>query len=125
MNDQLGLLLRGEGLEQNGRSGWFQGPLKELSNLGTSWTILRVVVITTNKTRVLRFALIPIINGWSFGFLYLRSIFFLLILTLSLSRFFFTGWGRLNHIYLRSLADGRGRRWSILNIRRSGFGVVA
>jgi hypothetical protein len=125
MNDQLGLLLRGEGLGQNGWSGWFQGPLKELSNLGMSWKILRVVIITTYKTTVSRFVLIPIINRWSFGSLYLRSIFVLLILTLSLSGFVFIDRGRLNRIYLRSLAGGRGRRQRILNIRRNGFGVVA
>jgi hypothetical protein len=39
--------------------------------------------------------------------------------------FFFSGRGRLNRIYLISLAGGRGRRWSILNIRRNGVGVVA
>jgi hypothetical protein len=129
MNDQLGLLLRGEGLGQNGWSGWFRGPLKELSNLSASWTILRVVIITTYKMRVSRFALIPIVNRWGFGSLCLRSIFVLLIHTLNLSGFVFTGWGRLNRIYLRSLSSGGGggggRRQSILNIRRSGLGVVA
>jgi hypothetical protein len=83
MNDQLGLLLRREGLQQHGWSGKFQGPLKELSNLGSSWTILSVVIITIDKTRVSRLALIPIINRWCFGFLSLRIIFILLVLTLS------------------------------------------
>jgi hypothetical protein len=90
-----------------------------------SWTIFHVVIITTDKTRVSRFALIPIVNRCSFGFLYLRSIFVLLILTSSLFGFVFTGWGRLNCIYLRSLVGGRGRRQSILNIRRSRFRVGA
>jgi hypothetical protein len=90
MNDQLGLLLRGEGLGQNNWSGWFRGPLKELSNLGASWKILHVVIITTDKTRVSRFALIPIVNRWSFGSLCLRSVFVLLILTLSFSGFVLT-----------------------------------
>jgi hypothetical protein len=93
MNNQLRLLLRGEGLGQNGRSGWFQGPLKELSNLDALWKILHVVVITIDKKKVSGFALIPIVNKWSFGFLCLQSIFVLLILTLSLSGFVFTGWG--------------------------------
>jgi hypothetical protein len=71
MNDQLGLLLSREGLGQNDHSGWFWGPLKELSNLGALWTILHVVIITTDKKRVSRFALIPIVNRWSFGSLFL------------------------------------------------------
>jgi hypothetical protein len=125
MNDQLSLLLRWEGLGQNGQSRWFWSSLKELSDLGTSWTILRVVIITTEKTRVSWFALIPIVNRGSFGSLCLRSIFVLLILTSPLFRFVFTGWGRLDCIYLISLVGGRGRRWSILNIRRSRFGVCA
>jgi hypothetical protein len=83
MNDQLGLLLRREGLRQHNQSGRFLGPLKELGNLGSSWTILSVVIITTDKTRVLRFELIPIVNRWGFGFLSLRIIFILLVLTLS------------------------------------------
>jgi hypothetical protein len=125
MNDQLSLLLRWEGLGQNSQSKWFWSSLKELSDLGTSWKILRVVIITTDKTRVSRFVLIPIINRGSFGSLCLRSIFVVLILTPSLFGFVFTGWGRLNCIYLRSLVSGRGRRWSILNIRRSIFRVGA
>jgi hypothetical protein len=83
------------------------------------------VIITTDKTRVSGFALIPIINRWCFGFLSLWIIFILLGLTLSFFGFFFSDGGRLNGIYLRSLAGGRGRRGSILNIRRNGFGVVA
>ena len=90
MNDQLGLLLRGEGLGQNGRSRWFRGSLKELSDLDASWTILRVVIITIDKARVSWFALIPIVNRGSFGFLCLRIIFSLLILTSPLFRFVFT-----------------------------------
>jgi hypothetical protein len=125
MHDQLILLLRRGGLGQNGRSRWFWSSLKELSDLGTSWTILHVVIITTDKTRVSWFALIPIINRGSFGFLCLRSIFSLLMLTPSLFRFVFTGRGRLNYIYLRSLAGGMGRRQSILSIRRIKFGVSA
>jgi hypothetical protein len=116
MYDQLSLLLRWEGFGTKQME-------KELSDLGTSWIILCVVIITIYKTRVSWFALIPIINRGSFGSLCLRSIFFLLILTPSLLGFVFTGWGRLNCIYLRSLASGRGRRKSILNIRRSRFGV--
>jgi hypothetical protein len=99
--------------------------LKELSNLGSSWTILSVVIITTYKTRVSGFALIPIVNRWCFGFLKLWIIFILLVLTLSIFGFIFAGGGRLNRVYLRSLVGGRGRRWSILNIRRNGFGVVS
>jgi hypothetical protein len=76
MNDQLSLLLRREGLGQNGQSRWFWSSLKELSDLGASWTILRVVIITTDKTRVSRFALIPIINRGSFGFALLEKYFF-------------------------------------------------
>jgi hypothetical protein len=125
MNDQLGLLLRREGLRQYDWSGWFRVPLKELSDLDSSWTILGVVIITTNKTRASGFALIPIVNRWCFGFLSLQIIFVLLVLTLSFSGFVFTGGGRLNNIYLRSLAGGRGRRRRILNIRRNGFGVVS
>jgi hypothetical protein len=123
MKDQLILLLRWEGLGQNNWSRWFWSSLKELSDLGVSWTILHVVIITTDKTRVSRFVLIPIVNRGSFGSLYLRSIFVLLILTPSLFGFVFTSWGRLNCIYLRSLANGRGKRRRILNIRRSRFGV--
>jgi hypothetical protein len=90
MNDQLSLLLRQEGLGQNGRRRWFWGSLKELSDLEASWKILCVVTITTDKTRVSRFVLIPIVNRLSFGSLCLRSIFFLLILTPSLFGFVFT-----------------------------------
>jgi hypothetical protein len=125
MDDQLSLLLRQEGLGQNGRCRWFWSSLKELSDIGTSWTILRVVIITTNKTRVSWFSLISIVNRGSFGLLYLRIIFSLLILTSPLFRFVFTGWGILNYIYLKSLAGGRDSRWSILNIRRSRFGIFA
>jgi hypothetical protein len=124
VNDQLSLLLRREGLGQDSRCRWFWSSLKELSDLGTSWTILRVVIITTDKARVSWFALIPIINRGSFGLLCLRIIFSLLILASPLFRFVFTGWGRLDDIYLRSLAGGSGRRRSILNIRRSRFRVV-
>ena len=125
MNDQLSLLLRREGLGKDCRCRWFRSSLKELSDLGTSWTILRVVIITTDKARISGFALIPVLNNSSFRFLYLIIIFSLLILTSPLFRFVFTSWGRLDRIYLRSLASGRGRRQSILNIRRNGFGVVA
>jgi hypothetical protein len=88
MNDQLSLLLRWEGLGQNDQSRGFWGSLKELSDIGVSWTILRVVIITTDKTRVARFVLISTVNRWSFGSLCLRSIFVLLILTPSLFGFF-------------------------------------
>jgi hypothetical protein len=124
MYDQLSLLLRREGLGQDIRCRWFWSSLKELSDLDTSWKILHVVIITTDNTRVSWFALIPIINRGSFGLLCLRIIFALLILTSPLFRFVFTSWGSLDCIYLRSLAGGRGRRWSILNIRRSRFGFV-
>jgi hypothetical protein len=83
------------------------------------------VIITTDKTRVSRFVFIPIINRWCFGFISLWIIFILLGLTLSFFGFFFVGGGRLDRVYLGSLVDGRGRRRSILNIRRNGFGVVA
>jgi hypothetical protein len=109
MDDQLSLLLRWEGLGKNGRSRRFWISLKELSDLGTSWTILRVMIITIDKARVLWFALIPIINRGSFGFLSWRIIFSLLILTSPIFRFVFTGWGRLDNIYLGSLSGGRGR----------------
>jgi hypothetical protein len=93
MNDQLSLMLRREGLGQDNRGRWFRGSLKELSDLDTSWTILRVVIITTNKARVSGFALIPVINRSSFSFLCLISIFSLLILTSPLFRFIFTDLG--------------------------------
>jgi hypothetical protein len=109
MNDQLSLLLRREGLGQNDRCKWYWSSLKELSDLSTSWTILRVVIITTDKTRVSWFVLISIFNRGSFGFLYLRIIFSLFILTSPLFRFFFISWGRLNCIYLRILVGGRGQ----------------
>jgi hypothetical protein len=125
MDDQLSLLLRREGLGKNGWRRWFWSSLKELSDLSMSWTILRVVIITTDKARVSWFALILIINRGSFVLLCLRIIFALLILTSPHFRFVFTSWGRLDCIYLRSLAGGRGRRQSILNIRRSRFGVCS
>jgi hypothetical protein len=109
---------------RHGWSGRFLGPLKELSNLGLSWSIISVVIIAIDKTRVLGFALIPIINRWCFGFLSLRSIFILPLLTLSFFGFIFADGGRLNRFYLRSLVGERGRRQSILNIRRNRFGVV-
>jgi hypothetical protein len=124
MNDQLSLLLRREGLGQDSRCRWFRGSLKELSDLGTSWTILRVVIITTDKARVSGFVLIPVINRSSFRLLCLSIIFSLLILTSPLFRFVFTNWGRLDNIYLRSFVGGSGRRRSILNIRRSRFRVL-
>ena len=99
--------------------------MKELSNLSSSWTILSVVIITTNKTRVSGFSLILIVNGLCFGLLRLWIIFILLVLTLSFFGFIFAGKGRLNRVHLRSLAGGRGRRWSIFHIRRSRFGVCA
>jgi hypothetical protein len=93
MNDRLSVLLRWEGLGQNDRCMWFWSSLKELTDLGTSWTIFHVVIISTKKTKVSRFSLIPIVNRGSFGSLCLRSIFVLLILTSPLFQFVFTGWG--------------------------------
>jgi hypothetical protein len=123
VNDQLALLLGRERLGQNGRCGRFHGPLKELSNLGPSWTIFHVVIITTDKVRVSGFALILINSRLHFGFLRLRVIFILLILTLPFFRFIFSSRGRLNGVHLRGLASGRSRRRSILNIRsRLGIG---
>jgi hypothetical protein len=119
MNEQLSLLLRWEGLGQNGQCRWFWSSLKKLSDLDTSRKILRVVIITTDKTRVTWFVLIPIINRGIFGLFCWRITFSLLIVASPLFRFVFTGWGRLDNIYLRSLAGGRGRRWTILNIIRT------
>ena len=110
MDDQLGLLLRRERLRQNDRCGRFHSPLEELSDLDPSWTIFRIVIVTTDKARVSWFTLIPIVNRGSFGLLCLRIIFSLLILASPLFRFVFTGWGRLDCIYLRSLTGGSGRR---------------
>jgi hypothetical protein len=59
VNDQLSMLLRREGLGQDNQCRWFWSSLKELSNLVTSWTILRVVIITTDKARVAGFAAYP------------------------------------------------------------------
>jgi hypothetical protein len=125
VNDQLSLLLRWEGLGQDIPSRWFRGSLKELSNLGTSWTILRVLIITTDKARISGFALILVLNRSSFRFLCLIIIFSLPILTSPLCRLVFTSWGRLNNVYLRSFSGGSGRRRSILNIRRRIFRVCA
>jgi hypothetical protein len=83
MNDQRGLLLRREGLGQDCRRRGFRRSLKELSNLGTSRTILRVVIVTTDKARVPWFALIPIFNRRGFSLLILIIIFTLLILASS------------------------------------------
>jgi hypothetical protein len=123
MDDQLGLLLRRERLRQNSRCGRFHGPLEEHSNLGLSWTIFRIVIVTTDKARVSGFALILIISRLCFGFLGLRVIFILLILTLSFFRFILSSRGRLNRVNLRCFSGGRSRRRSILNIRSIRFGV--
>jgi hypothetical protein len=58
MDDQRSLLLRREGLRQDCRRRGFRRSLKELVNLGTSRTILRVVIVTTDKARVAWFVLI-------------------------------------------------------------------
>jgi hypothetical protein len=100
MDDQLSLLLRREGLGQDIRCRWFRGSLKELSDLGMSWTILCVVIITTDKERVSGFALISVINKSSFRLLCLSIIFSLLIIASPLFRFVFIGWGILDNIYL-------------------------
>jgi hypothetical protein len=110
MDDQLGLLLRRERLIQNDRCGRFPGPLEELSNLGLSWTIFCIVIVTTDKERVSGFALILIISRLGFGFLRLRFIFVLLILTLPFFRLILLGRGRLNKVNLRGFAGGRSRR---------------
>jgi hypothetical protein len=94
MDDQLSLLLRREGLGQDCRRRWFGCSLKEVSDFSTSWTILRVMIITTDKARVSWFALIPIFNRRSFSLLCLIIIFALLILTSPLFRFILTGRGR-------------------------------
>jgi hypothetical protein len=86
MDDRLDLLLRRERLRQNDKCGRFRGPLEELSNLDLSWTIFRIVIVTTDKARVSRFALILIISRVFFGFLRLQVIFILLILTLPFFR---------------------------------------
>jgi hypothetical protein len=104
MNDQLGLQLRRERLGQNNMCGRFRGPLKELSDLRTSWTIFRVVIITTDKAKVSGFALILIINRLCFGFLRLWIIFILLIITLSFFIYIFFGRGRLNEVNLRTFS---------------------
>jgi hypothetical protein len=124
MDDQMSLLSRWEGLGQESRCRSFRGCLKELSDLGTSWTILRVVIITTNKARLSWFALISIVNRSSFRFLFLRIILSLLIIASPLFIFVFTGWGRLHCIYLRSLSGGSGRRQSILALEEANLGFV-
>jgi len=123
VNDQLCLLLRRERLVQNGRCGRFHGPLEELINLGPSWTIFRVLIITTDKERVSRLALILIINRLCFGFLKLWVIFILLILTLPFFRFILSGRGRLNGVHVRGFSNGRSKIRSILNIRSTRLGV--
>jgi hypothetical protein len=62
MDDQRSLLLRREGLRQDCRRRGLWGSLKELVNISTSRTILRVVIVTTDKARVAWFALISVIN---------------------------------------------------------------
>ena len=106
MNDQLSLLLRQEGLGQNGQSRWLWSSLKELSDLGASWTILCVVIITTNKERVAGFALFPIFNRSVFSLFFLIIIFSLLILASPLFRFVFTGRGRLDKFTSEVLPAG-------------------
>jgi hypothetical protein len=125
MDDQLSLLLRREGLGQDCWCIWFRCSLKKLSDLGTSWTILHVVIITTYKARVSWFVLIPIFNRGIFRLLCLIIIFSLLILASPFLGFIFTGRGRLNNIHLRSFTSGSGRRQSILNIRRSRLRIGA
>jgi hypothetical protein len=110
MDDQLGLLLRRERLRQNDRCRRFHGPLEELSNLSSSWTIFCIVIITTDKARVSGLALILIISRVGFGLLRLRVVFILLILTLPFFGFILSGRGRLNRINFRGLAGGRSRR---------------
>ena len=124
MDDQLSLLLRREGLGQDNWCRWFWSSLKELSDLSTSRKILCVVIITTDKTRVSWFSLIPIINRGSFGLLCLRIIFSLLILTSPLFRFVFTGWGRLDCIYLRSLVVGGAGDGAFWTLEEAGLGFV-
>jgi hypothetical protein len=124
MNDQLGLFFRRESLGQNERCGRLHGPLKELSDLSTSGTIFYVVIITTDKARISRFALILIINKLHFGFLELWIIIFiLLILSLSFFRFIFATRGILNEANLKSFVGGRSSSQRTLNIRSSRFGI--
>jgi hypothetical protein len=107
MDDQLGLLLRRERLRQNCRCGRFHSPLEELSNLGMSWTIFRIVIITTYNARVSGFAFILIISRFGFGFLRMQVIFILLILTLPFFRLILSGRGRLNRVNFKCFSCGR------------------
>ena len=125
MDNQLSLFLRQEGLGQDCQCRWFGHSFKELSDLGTSWKILRIVIITTDKARVAGFALIPILDRGVFRLLCLIIIFSLLILASPFFRFIFTNRGRLNDVHLRSFTGGSWRRRSMLNIRRNRLRVDA
>jgi hypothetical protein len=121
MDDQRSFLLRREGLRQDCRRRGFWLSLKELVNLSVSQTILRVVIVTIDKARVARFALIPVFNRRGFGLLIRIVIFTLLILASPFLRFVLTGRRRLNSVHFRGFTGGRSRRQSILNIRRIEF----
>jgi hypothetical protein len=99
--------------------------LKELSNLNTSWKIFRIMILTTDKTKIMSFSLFFIISRLSLGFIRLLIIIFILfILTLPfLFILIFTSSCGLNHINLRSFTGRRSRRSSILYISSSRFGI--
>ena len=101
MDDQLILLLRREGLRQDDGGRRFWGPLEELRDLSTSRTILRVVIITTDKERIERIAFILIFSRLCLGLIGLRVVILILLIpTLPFFRFILTSRSRLNGVHL-------------------------
>jgi hypothetical protein len=100
MDDQLILLLIREGLRQDDSGRRFWGPLEELRDLSMSWTILRVVIITTDKVRIVSFAFILIFNRLCLGLIGLQVVILILLIpTLPFFRFILTGRSRLNDVH--------------------------
>jgi hypothetical protein len=100
-------------------------PLQELSNLSTSWTIFRIMILTTDNTRITRFALFFVISRLSIWFIgLLIIIIFLLILTLPfIFIFIFTVRCRLNRINLRGFIGRRSWKRSIFYISSIRLGI--
>jgi hypothetical protein len=101
------------------------GPLQKLSNLSTSQTIFCIMILTIDKTRIMRFAILFNISRMSLGFLgLLIIIFFLIFLTLPfIFIFIFIGRCILNRINFRSFTGRRSWRRIILYISSIRLGI--
>ena len=101
MDDQLSLLLRREGLRQDDRCRGFWGRLNELHDLDTSQTVLRVVIITTDMERIVRFVFVLIISRLWLGLVELWVVIFILVIpTLPFFRFILTDRIWLNNVHV-------------------------